>query len=430
MDESFTTPSDDTLRMLLRLAISAAMGLLVGLEREFSKQVREKEEQFAGIRTYTLVSILGYAAALAADKFGPWLLVTAFFGVILLLAIFYVRITKQPGSMGGTSEITLFLVFLSSVLVFLNYILIAAAITVLVLLLLTYKPALHGFVKKLSEEDVRAIVQFTIISALVIPFLPDKKFGPYEVWSLKDIWKMVVLVSGISLVGYLLSKIFRDKGTILAGVVGGLASSTAVTLSFSKRSKENESLSVLSGVAIIAASTIMFPRILIEATVINSSLLKLMVIQAAVVTAAGFVTCYFIFKKQPRQKAKEQDDLSNPLNFSVAIKFAFIYAAIQLLVKFASEQFGTGGVYAAALISGITDVDAITISMSKMAGSNPSLSINSIWLAAFSNTVVKLVIVLAVGSVALKKIALWGFGALLLATVVVIVSNFFLLPGN
>jgi uncharacterized membrane protein (DUF4010 family) len=427
MNEDFTTPSDVTLQLLLKLVISTGIGLLIGLEREFSKQVKEKEEQFAGIRTYTLVSLLGFGAALAADHYGVWIIVSAFVALIALLTIFYVRVSKNPDNVGGTSEISLLLTFFVSVLVFLNHILIAAAITVMILVLLTYKPALHGFVKKLKQQDIRAIVQFVIISALVIPFLPDQNFGPYDAWNLRDIWRMVVLVSGISLVGYLLSKIFSEKGIVLAGIVGGLASSTAVTLSFSKRSRENESMSVISLVAIMAAATIMFPRIFIEAAVINAQLIKQLWLPMAIVTIIGSTVCFIMYRKQT-QKVKQENDLQNPLNFSVALKFAVIYAVIILIVRFASDKFGESGVYIAAIISGITDVDAITISLSNLAKKGDSrLAVNGIWLAAMSNTLVKMIIVFVVGSNPLKKIAAIGFGSLLLGCGGILVYQFLLL---
>ncbi|RYZ54650.1 MAG: DUF4010 domain-containing protein, partial [Chitinophagaceae bacterium] len=271
-----------------------------------------------------------------------------------------------------------------------------------------------------SEEELRAIIQFVIISALVIPFLPNSNFGPYDLWNLKDIWKMVILVSGTSLIGYLVAKLVGNKGTMLAGMVGGLVSSTAVTLTFSRRSKQGsggaETGSFYYAMAIISACTIMFPRILFEVLVVNSDLARQLWIPIAAITLAGFGAAFYIYKKRKGKKEETSLPLKNPLNFGTAIKFALFFAGVMLLVKYSSENFGDKGTYIAGAISGITDVDAITLSMAKTATApeNYPLAINTILLAALSNTVVKFCLVMALGSKALLKTAAIGFAAVFL----------------
>ncbi len=403
---------------LTGLAISIGIGFLMGMERQFSKEVQDKEEQFAGIRTFTMVSLFGFLAAFMSAEMNQWIFVTTFSGVFAFVIISYLRITKLPGHRGATSEFALLITFLLGALVFLKFILFALIIMVVMLFLLAFKPTLHFFVEKLKREELIAIILFVVMSALVIPFLPDNNFGPYDLWNLKEIWQMVVLVSGTSLVGYMIAKFMGDHGTMLAGIVGGLVSSTSVALAFSRKSKETSSArsSFFYAMGIISACTIMFPRILFEVYVVNKALAANLWIPISLVSAAGFGSAFLIYKLNKGKEAKAGIVLKNPLDLSTAIKFALFYAAIQWLVKYGGENFGDNGTYIVGAISGITDVDAITLSMAKMVrgSSDFSIAINTILIAAMSNTLVKFLIVVIVGSIELRKTAVFGFFAIFL----------------
>jgi uncharacterized membrane protein (DUF4010 family) len=416
MDEQLTGLSAKTAEYLIRLAISIGIGFLVGLERTFHKKIQEGDEEFAGLRTFTLVAVLGFVSALLAAHTGPWLLGVSFSGLVLFVLVSYFRTSGAQGNVGGTSEIAIILTFLLGALVFSGFILLSLVITVITLLLLAYKPTLHGFVQKLSREELLAIIKFIIISALVIPFLPKENFGPYKVWNLQDIWKMVILVSGVSLVGYIIAKMVGNKGTMVAGVIGGLVSSTAVSLTYARRSKESkgEEGTFYFAMAIISACTIMFPRILVEVYVVNPELAKQLWLPIAILSLTGFGAAFYIYKRNVKGKSDGEVPLRNPLNFGTAIKFALFFAGVMLLVRYTNEHFGNSGTYIAGVISGITDVDAITLSMAKMAknDSNTTLARNTILLAALSNTLVKFGIVLVAGSRSLIKVALIGFVAI------------------
>ncbi|MFN2439731.1 MAG: MgtC/SapB family protein, partial [Chitinophagaceae bacterium] len=376
------------------------------------------EEQFAGVRTHTLVAIFGFLSAFLASAMGAWLFGVAFVCMLALVIVSYIQISKTPGNRGGTSEITTVITFLLGGMVFLNFVLFALIIMAVVLLLLAFKPTLHGFIEKLNRQELLAIIQFVIMSALVIPFLPDENFGPYDLWNLKEIWKMVILVSGTSLVGYMIAKTVGNKGTLVAGIVGGLVSSTSVALTFSRRSKESsDTSSFYYAMGIISACTIMFPRILFEVFVVNPNLAQQLWVPVLFISLAGFGAAFFIYKSKKGKTDSGELSLKNPLNFSTAIKFALLFAAIQWLVKFSSESFGDQGTYVAGAISGITDVDAITLSMAKVAKEqdNSQLAINTILLAALSNTLVKFIITVTLGSAALRKPAIIGFSCIFLA---------------
>lgn len=415
MEEDITVLSEPLKQLLVRLAIAVGIGFLVGMEREFSTKEKQNDELFAGVRTFPLFAVFGYLSALLSMEYGLWVFAVALAGMIAFVIISYLQEVKAGKGIGGTSEMSIILTFILGAVVFSGFILLALVITVVLLLLLTFKPSLHSFVKGLTRYELRAFIQFVIISALVIPFLPENNFGPYDTWNLKDIWKMVILVSGISLAGYLLSKLLGNKGTVLAGIVGGLASSTAVALSFSKRSKQNNKAHAFYyAMGIIAASTIMFPRVLLEVYLLNKELFNEMWLPIVLIATTGFAVAFIVYKINPDEQDTGEMQLQNPLNFNVAIKFALIYAGVLWLVKFASDHFGTSGTYAASIISGVTDVDAITISMSKMAKvtSSTDVATNSILMATLSNTMVKFIIALVLGSAALKRTVSIGFGAI------------------
>ena len=241
---------------------------------------------------------------------------------------------------------------------------------------------------------------------------------------------MVIIVSGTSLVGYMIAKLLGNKGTLVAGIVGGLVSSTSVALTFSRRSKEasGDASSLYYAIGIIGACTVMFPRILFEIFVVNRNLAQQFWFPVVLITLAGLGGAFLIYKINKAKDNSEELPLKNPLNFSTAIKFAIFYALIQWLVKYSSESFGDNGTYLAGAISGITDVDAITLSMAKVAkGTDKSvLAINTILIAALSNTLVKFIITMILGSAALRKSVIIGFSCIFGAGLAYIIFRFFM----
>ncbi|HRO99612.1 MAG TPA: DUF4010 domain-containing protein, partial [Flavobacteriales bacterium] len=270
--------------LLVRFAVAVGIGFLIGLEREFAKTVRERavddtntqEKQFAGLRTFTLIALLGFLAALSAEPLGGWFFAIILVGFIALLVTSYAASIRR-GDIGATSEVTALITFLLGGLAYEGHLLFIIIVAVLVLLLLSFKLPLHRFVTMLTEQEVRAIIEFVIISVLVLPFLPNVGYGPHGTWNPKEIWTMVVLVSGISLVGYLLAKVMgQGRGTLLAGVIGGLVSSTAVALSFARVARQRSTALAALSMGILASAAIMFLRMLLELYVVNKDLALLM----------------------------------------------------------------------------------------------------------------------------------------------------------
>jgi len=408
--------------LLLRLFISMGMGFLIGLEREYAKHLVDKDDQFAGVRTYTLVALFGFLSAYLAERSGDLLFITAFVGFIALVIVTYWKTAKE-GSYGITTELAGLVTFLLGAMVFEGEVLVAVIVTVVITLLLALKLKLHAFIRSLTAEEVRSFILFTIISAVVLPLLPDEPFGPSGVWNLHEIWTMVVLVTGISFAGYLLSKILgTGKSSFLVGVVGGLVSSTAVTLGLARRSREKPGgANTLAAVGIIAATATLYPRILLETWAVNRSLALQLALPVAFITLVAFGMAYLIHRKRGGSVALEAPP-TNPLNFAVALQFGVIYMAVQWLMELVSTHYSAQGLYAGSLVFGATDMDAITLSIARRTLEPGTLQgVMAILLATLSNTVMKFLIVLIVGDKSLRKWVGTGFGAITIATVLAMV---------
>ena len=404
--------------LIVRLLIAMGAGLLIGLEREYAKRVRENDQQFAGVRTHTLIALTGFMAAWLAQQYGAWVFVVSLIGVLALVLVSYYLIARN-GNYGGTSEISSVITFLIGATVLSGEILFAMTLTVLVLLLLSLKIPLHRFAGTLDPQEIRAFAQFIIISVLVVPFLPNEDFGPYEVWNLKEIWMMVVLVSGISLVGYLLMKILdRRRGALWTALLGGLVSSTAIALNFSRRSKEEgESSGTTLGMGVLAACTMMFPRVALIVGFIRVETALALLLPVSLLALVGFLMIAYLRKRNGHPEAEDlrTSPVGNPLNLRVALQFALLYAGVKWLVAYADADHGIEGMYLAATVSGLTDVDAISISLAQQSKDSVQIGIarNVILVAMLSNTMVKFLIVLISGSTTLRKAVLPGFLALI-----------------
>lgn len=413
-------PGTGPYSLLVRLLITLGIGLLIGLEREYAKRVVDKEEPFAGVRTYPLIALLGFLCALLAERHGPAFLVAGFAGLFAMVVASYVMMARSA-SFGITTELAGIIAFLLGVLVFADHILLATTITVLVVSLLTLKVRLHTFIATLSPADIRAFIQFTIISALVLPFLPRGGTGPNGVWDLHEIWTMVILVTGISLAGYLLVKLIgRSKGTLFEGLIGGLVSSTAVTLSLSRRSRSSPSTAHrLAAVGIVAATAVMYPRILLETLVVDRGLALQLLPAILAITATAVLAATVLWRRADHGRssgAPEPLQVTNPLNFGVALQFGAVYMLVQWLMMLATAHFPAQGLYAGALLFGATDMDAITLSIARQGEVAGPQRGTAILLATMSNTVMKFLIVLFFGDRGLRTRVGIGFGAVLATT--------------
>ncbi len=416
-----TLPALDVPSLFQKAAIALLIGALVGLERE--RSVEANRALFAGIRTFPMIGLLGFLSAMLGQVLGPWMLAVLAGGFFVLVVGAYV-IEARGGHPGATSEIAALIVFLAGVLAFHEYYTIAIASGVVLTLFLSLKRPLRTLVEHVSEADIYATLKFAIISAIILPILPNQTMGPLDVLNPRQIWYMVVLIAGISFAGYVLVKVFGSrKGLALTGMMGGLVSSTAVTLSFSQKSREAPELGKTFASAIILACTIMYPRILIEIAVVNRSLLAFMWPMLAILTGSGVLaSVLLLFGK--RGSANSEVSLANPFELGSALKFGLIFAAIIFVSRAAQHYLGDSGVFIAAGLAGLTDVDAITLSMANLSrgGSvSESTAAVSILIAVVVNTIVKAGIAISLGALALRRYTIPGFAAVLATGLALIV---------
>jgi uncharacterized membrane protein (DUF4010 family) len=407
--------------LFYRFGVALALGLLVGLEREYSHADESQPRLFGGARTFPLIALTGCAAALVANEVTPWFFPVAFAAVTGLVLAAYAA-TAAKGDIGLTTEITSLVVFLCGALAYWDYLLLATAMAVTTTVLLSLKTTLHDLTKRISQQDIYATLKFAIITVIILPLLPNRTYGPLDVLNPRQIWLMVVFISGVSFFGYILIKCVGSRqGIGLTGLLGGLVSSTAVTLSFSQRSQKESHLARPFTLAITVASTVMFIRVVFEAFVLNPVLARVLLIPMLAAGAVGLASCVYLWFAE-RTSEKGEVSVHNPFELGPAIKFGLLYAAILLVSKAAQVYLGDAGVYLSSIVAGLTDVDAITLSMSRLAGEATIPQVTAaraIVLAAMSNTAVKAGIVAAVGTNSLRRHVLPIFTLILITGVVV-----------
>jgi len=386
------------------IAISVTLGFLIGLERNISF-IRQNEKGFAGSRTFALISLFGYLSGVITQSL-PYFFYIAFFILGLLVISAYLLKVIHYSKQGTTTHIAAILTFLIGYLVSQNQTILAITITIIVVFVLNLKTKLQKIESNLSSKDISAAVLLLGMTFLVLPYLPDKMifyFNPHKTWA------MAVIIASLSFVGYLGIKFFGQKyGILLTGAAGGFISSTAVTFSISKlyRLQKQSSLLYTYASAIAIANTIMFARVLIETLLVNKRLFLFMFFPYALTTAVGIFIAYRLYKKTSINVELKSEVLEkNPLELDEAIKFAIIFGIIYGLVYFVGEKYGNAGIFIVSFLSGITDVDAITLSLSSLADKiSPLNSAIGIAIASFTNSVVKCLIVWIFGEKELAKI--------------------------
>jgi len=405
---------------VIRMLVTAGIGFVLGLEREYS-QYSEKAEIFAGLRTFMLVALLGFLTAFLGTAFSNWIFIVGFLSVVCIVAISY-WVTSTNGDIGSTTEFAIIFTFLLGGLVFTGNINLSLALTVITLVLLSLKVTLRTMIGQLTQKELFAFVRFVVVALLILPFLPNEYFGPYEVINPREVGWVIVLISGIGFVGYILMKFLgTDRGILLTSILGGLVSSTLVTFTFSKKSKETPELSKKYAVGIFAAATIMVIRMFFLVYIFNKSMLIGLIIPLFIVLLTAFGIALFFYNNNfGKPQTVDKIVLGDPLNIKNAVFFGVFYIGILLLVSYANDIYGTKGIYVSSAISALTDIDAIAISVSKLGGATMDLLIaqNAILLAAMSNTIVKIGITVFTGSRQLKKYVLIGYGFIFIAGIV------------
>jgi uncharacterized membrane protein (DUF4010 family) len=409
------------------LGLAAAAGLLIGLERERSAPEDGKDTFLGGARTHPLFALVGGVATLAARELGPWAVLVPLAALAALLIVNFHGDVARDRSRGLTSEAAFLLSFLLGVLACStgviepekSRVVVVAAVAVVATFLLSAKPTTHQLAHALSREDVASTLKFLIVAVVILPLLPDRTYGPLDVLNPYAIGELMVLIAAISFVGYAGVRLLGPRrGLGLTGVVGGLVSSTAVTLSMAGRARERPELGESASLAVLLACTIMFARVLGIVAVVNPALAGSLVFPMASATLAGLGASLWRWLRSHRATGGEAAvAVSNPFELGQALKFALVFAVVLLGSKFAALRLGAAGSYAAGLAAGSTDVDAITLSMARLAGAEvaPRVAATTIFLGTVSNTVVKATMAWVVGGPSFGRLASPGLALMLLA---------------
>ncbi len=404
----------DSYEPFVSLGVALAAGLLIGMERQQSATGKEADNLLGGARTHPLVALIGASAMLLSRQLGVVALAVGLLAVASFLVVSFLDDVRKDRARGLTSEIAFLLSFSLGALALSQGVIepadrrfiAVASIAVVATLLLSIKPSLHSVMAKASKEDVFATLKFLLVAVVVLPLLPDRTFGPLDVLNPRNLGLMVVLIAGISFVGYLAIRILgARRGLGLTGLVGGLVSSTAVTLSFSGRAKEETRLHASFALAVVLASSVMFLRVLLEVAVVNRELLPRLAIPMGAMAVGGALASALLYRRSRKLEATLPEiQFSNPFELSSALKFAALFGFILLVSKAATTYFGAGATYLAGLLAGTTDVDAITLSMARLVkgGLAPEVAVTTILIAVASNSVVKASMATVVGG--------WAFG--------------------
>ncbi|MEQ8603783.1 MAG: MgtC/SapB family protein [Marivibrio sp.] len=405
---------------IIPLAVALALGLLIGLERGWSRRGLEEGARVAGVRTYGLIGLLGGFAGLVSEKPALVFAAVGFLALTAVLSVAYWQSIRRTDDVGVTSLAAALLTFVFGAAATLGYMTEASAAAVTTAFLLGSKTQIHGWVKALEETELRAGLKLLLISVVILPVLPDQGYGPWRALNPYQIWWMVVLIAAVSFAGYFAMRLAGPgKGAALTGLFAGLASSTALTLHFSRLARSDGARAKLYAAGVLIACGTMFPRMAAVTFVLNRDLLLTLWPAAAAMAAMvyGGALLLFLNIRRTQQETGEAAPLSNPLQLKAAIGFGAVLAVVMLAAEGLERAFGGAGVAALAAVSGVTDVDAITLTLASRAQDDLALALSAfgIILAGSVNSLVKAGMALAVGG---ARFGLLAAGPLALAALV------------
>jgi uncharacterized membrane protein (DUF4010 family) len=348
---------------LQHLAVATAIGFLIGFEREWRHKEDDKQRNFAGARTFALTAFAGGLAALLDD--GLLLLSVGLAAVAALsVAAYWAQAREKPGA-GGTTEIALLGAYLLGAVAAEGQMVLAAAAGVGAAILLASKPRIAGLARAINQREIGAALRFLAISMIVLPILPDQGYGPHGALNPRSIWWMVVLISGLSFVGYWLTKLRGSGGVVLTGMVGALASSTAATLSLARLVRDGTATPFAGAAGIVAANAVMAGRVAVLLALISIPGLVSILPSIAAAIAVSAAAAVMLWRRQ--DEAAVEVRVGNPMEMKPALMFAAILTAIALASRFALDRFGAQGLYVVAGVTGLADVDAMTLTAARQA---------------------------------------------------------------
>lgn len=410
----------DTASAFRALAVAAGLGLLVGIQREHAGA------EIAGMRTFPLITMLGTVCGMLAVATGGWVLAAGFLALAVILVMGnFTRLKAGATDPGLTTEVAILMMFGIGAMLVQGPEAVAIAAGAGVAALLQFKAPMHGFAARLGDRDLKAIMQFALLSLVILPVLPDRTFGPYNVMNPRQIWLMVVLMVGMGLGGYIAHRFIDPKrGEILSGILGGMISSTATTATYARRSAQTEHAGGHATVVIMIASAVAGGRMLVEVEVVApqflwSSAAAPLFTMPALMTLLSVLVWY----RDGRKGGGAVEQHRNPSELKPALIFGALYALVLLGAAAGRDRLGNEGTYAVALLSGLTDMDALTLSTAQLVGAgrvDAAVGWRMIVLGLLSNAAFKAGLVALIGhrTLAIRVAVLNGlvifFGGLLL----------------
>ncbi|WP_061008773.1 MgtC/SapB family protein [Vibrio sp. CUB2] len=387
--------------LIWNLFVALLLGAIVGTQRGWVMRNSVEGSRVAGIRTFSLVGLLGGLVGILANLYTPLLLGFALIALVILACIAFVIQQKKSEDISITGVVSLVITFVLGSLAVSGEAVLAAAAAVITAVVLDNKKELHQALQRLQEYELDAALRLLLISIVLLPLLPNQAYGPWKALNPYEIWWMVVLIASISFVGYFAIKIGGAKrGILFTSVFAGLSSSTALTLQFSHLSREQEGISPLLASGILLSCGTMFPRLLIVLSVLNPQLVSLLWPIVLVMMIALYLPAWWIWRRSEVEKIEQSNKQTNPLALQSALFFGVVLAIIMLLSHALSDWFGSAGILVLSAVSGITDVDAISLTLGRQ--STQSLAIDvavlGIFIAASVNTIVKMGMVLMIGA--------------------------------
>lgn len=390
------------LEYLPRFITSLAIGLLIGLERERSPAAK------AGLRTFALVALFGTVAAMLSEKTNsPWLLLGGLLVVGLMTIAAYFRARDESADPGTTTVAAIAVCYGLGAMIWYDYSTLAVMLAIVTTALLYFKTELRGISQNLSRRDLVSILQFAVLTFIILPVLPDRNYGPHNALNPHQIWLMVVLIVGVSLAGYVALRLVGQRyGAVLLGLLGGLVSSTATTLAYARHSRDSEGLTQLAVVVILLANLTVLIRLAVVSAVVSPSILPQLLPVLGSGLVLGLAAAAYWWHKLGKQSDVLMPEISNPTEIRIAVGFGLLYAAVLFFTAWLSDIAGSGGLYTVALVSGLTDVDAITLSslrlfeLGKLQGAE---AVTAITLGILSNIGFKLGLTFLIGGPLLAK---------------------------
>lgn len=405
-----TTP--ETFDVALRFGVAALGGLAVGIEREWSVKHRRHEPHFAGTRTFLLLGLIG---ALGAElvKSGPGIAGTMLFAAAAGLIVVAYGITSRKGDVGGTTEVAALIVLAGGAFAGMGRLTLASALFAITTLVLVQKGLIHTFVARIRTHELLAATRFAVLALVIFPLLPPGPFGPPPGVRPQELWALTLIFSGLSFVSFIALRLAgSSRGYGLAGLLGGLVSSTATTLNFARESRQSPRLGRVLALGVIAACSVVPLRVLILIAALNPSVAAEAARYLVPPFAAGLAITALALRRRDPSAAKVETP-RNPLRFGAAIKLALAFQAVLWIVDWVTGRFGESGMLASAALVGLTDVDALIYSMIKLGGGGLTMTAaKALAVGVLSNTLFKLAAALVLGRGSFRWLVASGLSVL------------------